>query len=311
VSGRRRGAISVAIATRERPEVLARLLDALTKGDVLPREIVVADQSRDARSERIARERADAEIDIRYLRDEGAGLGVAQNLAFSRALSPVIAVTDDDCVPAADWLAVIEQCFESHPEIGAVTGLVIPLAAHEPGLVPVSSRTSPLERTFSGKSVPWEVGSGNNFAVRRQWLDAVGGNDERLGPGSPGQGGVDMDLFYRLLRAGARIRYDPACVVFHSRVTREERLARRAPYGHGIGAGAAILLRERDLYALDILARWLALRLRRLVTGLLRRDWGLAHEEVLVLGGTARGLVFGLRAGRDRSTSYEPIAPLA
>jgi hypothetical protein len=212
-------------------------------------------------------------------------------------------------VPGPDWLAVIEERFEAHPELGALTGRVLPLAAPNLDVVPVSSRTSLLERTFSGRHVPWEVGSGNNFALRREWVDAVRGNDQRLGPGSPGRGGVDMDLFYRLLRAGARIRYEPESVVYHAQVTRRERLARRAPYGHGIGAGVGIWLREGDPFALWVLARWLAQRLRRCFTGLLRRDWTLAREEALVLGGTARGLAFGLRAKAGRATSYEPNAP--
>jgi GT2 family glycosyltransferase len=304
VTERRTAEISVAIATRHRPDLLARVLDALTSSDPLPREIVIADQSTDDATERVARARTGGAVMIRYLRDEGSGLGVAQNRAFSCTRCPIVAVTDDDCVPAPGWLAGIEKLLEVHPELGGVTGPVLPLDADDPDLVPVSSRTSAVPRTFSGKHVPWEVGSGNNFAARRNWLEVVGGNDERLGPGSPGRGGVDMDLFYRLLRADASIRYEPTCVVFHSRATQQERLARRGPYGYGVGANVAIWLREGDLYACWVLAKWLALRLRRTVTGVLARDWTLAHEEVLVLAGTAGGLLFGIRAGKQRPSSF-------
>jgi GT2 family glycosyltransferase len=117
-----------------------------------------------------------------------------------------------------------------------------------------------------------------------------------------------MDLFYRLLRAGARIRYDPRCLVHHARATRQGRLARRAPYGHGIGAAVAIWLRERDAYALVILGRWLDLRLRRLLEGIFRRNRILVYEEALVLAGTARGLLFGARVDAARLSSYEPAA---
>jgi O-antigen biosynthesis protein len=305
-----RGAVdvSVAIATRDRPDMLARVLDALCASEPRPREIVVVDQSNNTRSQQVASERGGGNVPIRYVRNEHTGLGRAQNCAFSHAQCRIVAVTDDDCIPGPDWLAVIERQLAADAELAAMTGPVLPLPASEPGLVPVSSRTSRVARRFSGKHVPWEVGSGNNFAVRRAWLDAVRGNDERLGPGSPGKGGVDMDLFYRLLRAGGRIRYEPACVVYHTRVTSEDRLARRSPYGHGIGAGVAIWLREGDPYALWVLARWLALRMRRCCIGLFSRDWMLAREEVLVLRGTARGLLFGLRAGSRRRTSYAPLA---
>jgi hypothetical protein len=139
------------------------------------------------------------------------------------------------------------------------------------------------------------VGSGNNFAMRREWFDRIGGGDERLGPGTPGRGGLDMDLFYRVLRAGGRALYEPAAVVRHEPVTRRGRLERRGPYGYGMGAACAIRLRERDSYALRLLAGWVALRARVLVASVLRGRPAALREEALVLGGTAAGLVHGLR----------------
>ena len=305
---RRTAEISVAIATRNRPDLLARVLDALTSSDPLPREIVIADQSTDDASERVARARAGGAVRLRYLRDEGSGLGVAQNRAFSCARCPIVAVTDDDCVPAPGWLAGIEEVLEAHPKLGGVTGPVLPLDADHPDLVPVSSRIS---------TVPKDVFRQARAVGGRQWEQLRGSarvarcsSWERRATrtGSPGRGGVDMDLFYRLLRADACIRYEPACVVFHSRATRQERRARRGPYGYGVGANVAIWLREGDLYAFWVLAKWLALRLRRAVTGMLARDWTLAHEEVLVLAGTASGLLFGIRAGKQRLSSDVPVA---
>jgi len=305
---RRQADVAVVVATRDRPGVLGHLLEAVAAAPVGPREVVIADQSRDLRTEEVVQEHARRGLPVRYLRDGRTGLGVAQNMAFSHSSSPVVAVTDDDCVPAPDWIAAIEAAFAADPQLGGLTGPVLPLPTDDPDLVPVSSRTSTVDRMFFGRHVPWDVGSGNNFAVRREWLDIIRGNDERLGPGAPGQGGVDMDLFYRLLRAGARIRYDPRCLVHHARATRQGRLARRAPYGHGIGAAVAIWLRERDTYAIVVLARWLELRLRRLFEGIFRRNPLLVYEEALVLAGTARGLLFGARVERAPRSSYEPAA---
>jgi GT2 family glycosyltransferase len=163
----------------------------------------------------------------------------------------------------------------------------------------VSSRTSTTARTFHNRVRPWEVGSGNNFAVRRAWFDRVGGCDVSLGPGSPGRGAVDIDLFYRLLRAGARARYEPSLVVFHERKTKQERVARRVPYGYGMGVACAKWLREGDWCAARVLAAWVLLRMARAAGALPRRRWPLVWEELLVLGGTAQGLAHELRlAGR-------------
>jgi GT2 family glycosyltransferase len=143
--------------------------------------------------------------------------------------------------------------------------------------------------------MPWDIGSGNNFAVKREWLNQIGGNDERLGPGSPGKGAVDMDLFYRLLQAGARLRYEPELVVYHARTSKEGRISRRIPYGYGMGACCRMWLLQKDYRALHVLGRWTILRMSRLWGGIRSRHWMLVHEELLVLAGTIGGFMNGRR----------------
>jgi GT2 family glycosyltransferase len=293
--------ITLAVSTRERPHALGRLLATLREGARLPAEIVVVDQSRDDGTAELVSSQPPT-ANIVYVRDDGSGLGTAQNIGFQRASFPVIAVTDDDCVPAPDWVARIAAAFAADGMLAGITGRVLPLAASSSRRLPVATRVSTVRREFSGRALPWLVGSGNNFAVRKEWLARIGGNDERLGPGSPGQGGVDLDLFYRLLRAGARIVYEPGVVVQHETATVQERLARRGPYGHGVGAGTVFRLFERDAYAAWILACWLASRARRLGSGLARGDRLRAREELLVLAGTVRGIRHGVMRSERRDS---------
>ena len=105
-----------------------------------------------------------------------------------------------------------------------------------------------------------------------------------------------MDLFYRLLRAGAAIRYDPGAVVYHARATPAGRRERRVPYGFGIGACCILWVRTHDLGGVRILLSWLWLRAALLARALLARRWVGVWEELLVLGGTVRGIVYGLHA---------------
>ena len=289
-------AVSVAISTLDRPDLLDRCLSSLAAGTALPAEVVVVDQS----LEETARPVVEARIrrpPIRYVADGSRGLAAGQNSAVRRTSEPVVAVLDDDCVADARWLETVDYRFRSDAALGVVGGRVLPLGDDSGNLHPVSSRTSTTPRDFRGKALPWDVGSGNNFALKREWFERIGGCDERLGPGSPARGGVDMDLFYRLLRAGAAARYDPGLVVYHERAPLSERLARRVPYGHGMAAACAIWLRGGDFFALRVLAAWLALRGRLLASALRHRRWTSAYEEVLVLGGTARGFIHGLRVG--------------
>jgi GT2 family glycosyltransferase len=297
--------LTVAISTLNRPEALSSCLTALLSGERLPGEIVVVDQSRDDRTRVVVENQETGGVTLRYFRHEGRGLGAAQNFAIAHAVFPIVAVTDDDCCPAPDWVARIEQAFSLSSRLDGITGRVLPLGPDMPGSYAVSSRTSSMRVDFDRHAMPWDIGSGNNFAVKREWLNRIGGNDERLGPGSPGQGAVDMDLFYRLLRAGARIRYEPDLVVYHARTTKAGRISRRIPYGYGMGACCRIWLRQKDGQALRVLGRWFLLRIHRLMDALQNRHWSLVYEEILVLAGTVGGFTNGLRLSMaNRATDH-------
>jgi GT2 family glycosyltransferase len=289
--------IAVAIATLDRPEALERCLRSLAGGSTLPAEVVVVDQAPERTAKPIVAgaERLPA---VRYMHDQGMGLGRGQNLAVRAGTQAAVAVLDDDCVADAQWVETAHRLLDSDG-LELVGGRVLPLPDSRPGVVPVSSRTSEHRLEFRGRTAPWDVGSGNNFAFRREWFERIGGCDERLGPGSPGRGGLDMDLFYRLLRAGARGRYEPDLVVYHEQKNPEGRLVRRGSYGFGMAAACALWLREgRDRYALRVFGEWLVLRGRRLAAAVHHGRWRAAYEELLVLGGTALGVVHGLRVAR-------------
>jgi GT2 family glycosyltransferase len=286
--------ISVAISTLDRPAPLARCLASLAEGTLLPSEVVALDQS-EAASARDVVANADSALNARHIHAPGRGLGVAQNASIRASRENIVAVLDDDCVAAPGWLATLARLFDDYPEVSAAGGRVLPLGPERPGLAPVSSRTSTTAREFQGDALPWDVGSGNNFAVRREWFERIGGCDERLGPGSPARGGVDMDLFHRLLRAGAVVRYEPEAVVFHERKPYAERLARRYPYGRGMGACVALWRRQGDPAALSVLRAWLALRVRIAASAARHGRWRELREESLVLGGTVAGLIHGAR----------------
>jgi GT2 family glycosyltransferase len=290
--------ISVAIATRDRPQALARCLESLRRSRTLPAEVVVADQSSGGDTREVVA-RADAPgLPVRWVDGGSGGLAGAQQVAFDTSQMDLVAVLDDDCVADPGWIEAMAEPFAREPGLALVCGRVTPLAGDGE---PVASRTSVVRRRFEGRSLPWNVGSGNNFALRREWFERVGGCDRRLGPGTPGRGALDLDLFYRVLRAGGPALYEPAALVEHERATRAARLARRRPYGFGMGAMCAIHLRAGDLYALLMLAAWIGLRLRLAAAGLLRRRPAAVREEALVLAGTAAGTVHGVRLeARDR-----------
>jgi GT2 family glycosyltransferase len=300
--------IGVAIATRDRPGQLARCLESLQAGQLIPAEVVIADQSAGPATREVVAAAQSPEVALRYVDGGGHGLAGAQNAAFRHSSTPVVAVIDDDCVADPAWLAVLEQRFTADAGLALVAGRVLPQAPVGDRLHAVASRTSDRRAAFSGRIQPWLLGSGNNFALRREWFARVGGCDVRLGPGTPGLGALDMDLFYRVLRAGGPGLYEPAATVYHERATRAGRRQRRWPYGHGLGAMCLLRIREGDLYGLRLLAAWLGLRARLIVSAVARGGWDTIQEEALVLGGTVAGMAHALTLSRPHRDGARRIA---
>jgi GT2 family glycosyltransferase len=296
--------IMVGVATCGRPDALERCLRGLAAQSEPPSDVIVVDQ---APSEEARAVVAASGVDkARYVEQARLGLSASRNLALATTTEPVLAVTDDDCVPDPAWLASIALALERSPAAAAVTGPVLPLGDGSPEMFAISLRESIVPADHSGRVIPWSVGTGGNFAARAAFLRDCGGWDERLGAGTGGQAGEDADLFYRLLLAGALIRYEPSAVIRHEWQTRERRWATRWSYGYGVGAMCGLWLARRDVYALRMLAAFSRLHLRPLLGGLRHRDRVRISEHARALASLAPGLVYGLRAARTAPPSSLP-----
>ena len=288
--------MSLAIATLERPANLSECLDAVLAGAAVPIEVIVVDQSHDQRTEHALAGRPWGATRAVYIRQPRRGLSASRNAAIAQATRPLVAFTDDDCLPHHGWLETIERAFTFAPHLDAVTGRVLPLGPPAPGTYAISSRLSEARVDFVGRCVPWLVGTGGNFAVRREWFKRIGTFDERLGAGAPGRAAEDADVFNRLLMAGATVRYEPKAIIYHRRQDRARRLATRWAYGHGIGALCGLGVRRGDPYAMRDLGSWVFNLAREGGRGLVGRDWDAVYQRGLSLAGTMRGLVYGLTA---------------
>lgn len=290
--------ITVGVATLGRPDGLVRCLQGLAAQTAPPAELIVVDQA-PSEEARAAVESGPLPA-ARYLEQPRLGLSASRNLALESARAPILAVTDDDCVPDPDWLAAVAEAVDRPPGAAAVTGPILPLGDGAPGTYAISLRDSATPLDYSGRVIPWSVGSGGNFAARTSVLRDCGGWDERLGTGSPGQAAEDADLFYRLLRAGVVVRYEPGAVVRHEWQTRARRLATRSSYGYGVGAMCGLWLARRDPYAVRMLGAYSRPHVRPLLGALWRQDRERVSEHTRALASVVPGLAYGLRAARRR-----------
>ena len=288
--------ITVAIPTLDRPAELTRCLDGLFKGTTLPSEVLIINQGQYQVVEPVIQSfRSRHLTPIIHCSQPPRGLSAARNLATNQAKYPIIAFTDDDCVPDFDWLTHIARMLISNPTADAVTGSIQPLESGRPGEFPISVRNGKKGMKFQGHAMPWHVGSGGNFAIRRTWLFLVGGFDERLGAGSPGKAAEDTDLFYRLLRADAVIRYEPELVIYHERQDATRLIRSFWNYSYGIGAFSAKHARKGDPYAAYMLGVWLFWLVWRTASSIVRRNRIYAGEGLMSLRGCGHGLAYGFR----------------
>ena len=125
--------------------------------------------------------------------------------------------------------------------------------------------------------------------------------------GSAGRSAEDVDLLYRLLLAGAAIRYEPTAIIFHERKDQAGWLMARSSYGYGMGAFCAMWLRMHDSYAGWMLARWCSERTLSLARACVNGRWRRAMGELLMLKGAASGLVYGARC-EDSQVRYDATA---
>lgn len=292
-------AFAVVICTRNRPDQLARTLDALDGQSWDRFDVAVVDQSTMADDALAARARRDPRLTV--IPDKGVGLSRARNLAARTLSHQWLVYLDDDCLPAPDFAATTRAALDRATEAGAemVSGHVD--GGPSPGdddYLEVSTFPVPVERVLSGRwTKPWTIGLGVLMALRRATIERLGGWDERLGAGTAtGLGAAeDMDFNYRFLRSGGRALVTPTVRARHEQW--------RSP-------GELVPLYERYMRA------WSAFAMKQLRTGDPAGGlwlWGLGAWDAIrmlasagrrrsrlrlrVAGAKARGLVEGTARG--------------
>jgi cellulose synthase/poly-beta-1,6-N-acetylglucosamine synthase-like glycosyltransferase len=139
---------------------------------------------------------------LRYIAVTGNhGPAVARNIGWRAASSDIIAFTDDDCIPAPDWLrAGVKAFHKKDKHIAGVSGRII---------VPLSGIPTDYERNAAHLETS-EFVTANCF-YRRSCLEAVGGFDERF----TAAWREDSDLFFALLQGNVTLVHEPRALVVH------------------------------------------------------------------------------------------------
>ncbi|MGW1250753.1 glycosyltransferase [Streptomyces sp. NPDC002535] len=296
---------SVVVATRERPESLARALDSLLAQDHPDFELVVVDNAprTAATHELVTRTYAEHADRVRYVREDTPGLATAHNTGLAAAEGAVAAFTDDDVIADPRWLSSLTAPFATDPGLGCTTGLILPARLGTPAQILLESHGGfakgfaprlydPAHPPADEPLFPFTAGSfgsGANMAFRVDALRRAGGFDPATGTGTAARGGDDLYAFVAVLSAGFRLRYTSEALVWHHHRDTWQDLRNQA-YGYGAGLTAYLTAT--------------LVRSPRLLPALLARlPRGLAHARTITAqrGETPEGGVPG-----EHGTQHHP-----
>jgi GT2 family glycosyltransferase len=253
--------ISIIACTHERPEDMRVCLPALRPLAEQGHEVIIVDNA--PRTSQTAE--LTAQYPFRYVREPNIGLNNARNCGLRVASHPIVAYTDDDAMPDPGWADAIARAF-ADPEVGCVTGLVMPAELETPAQeqfeVYCAHRRAFTREVYSASrlrpAAAGVAGMGANMAFRRDALLRLGGFDPRLDGGTPTCSGGDTELFARVIESGARIVYEPEALIWH-RHRRSDAQLRQCLFGYGVGLYSFLtkrLVEAKDGHAGIIAARW-------------------------------------------------------
>ena len=198
--------VGVVIATRDRPALLQRTLDHVTRLPERPPVVVVDNASTDRAVRRVAR--GHPGVTLIALK---SNIGAAARTVGVRALStPYVAFADDDSWWSPGALCRAAELLERDPSIGLVAARI--LVGTDERLDPTSAlmRNSPLARR-DGRSEPRVLGFlACGSIVRRDAYLHVGGFHPRFGTGAE-----ETLLAMDLATAGYDIVYSDDVVAHH------------------------------------------------------------------------------------------------
>jgi len=313
--------LTIVICTKDRPEGVERLLRSLREQmAALPEgsagyEILIVDN---APSDERTRELAAHYPEVRYAREPRPGLNFARNRALREASGEVLAFLDDDVIVDQYWSIGLARAWAENRDAAAFTGQVLPMELETEAQVIFEMRGGfrrGFDRVRYGPVLPGNplypggagiFGAGANMAFRAAVLKQLGGFDEALDTGAAVPGGGDLDIFYRIIRAGYPLVYEPRFLVFHQhrRDMRSLFVQYRRSWGLGFMCYVSKCLKndpERRVNLIRLILWWFVNLLLYFQRHLRRKLQGRRHFPPSLFLGELWGGAIGLLGGYSRS----------
>jgi glycosyltransferase involved in cell wall biosynthesis len=277
--------VSICVCTRNRPEDLRRCLDSLMVQDYPSYQVVIIDNDPPTSA---TKDLVASYPQVTYVLEPKRGLNFARNRAIQEAKGEIVSYIDDDAVADPRWVSSLAKNFQLDPRIMCCTGpnLALEMETEAQELMElrggighwfekkVYQLDSPVSKCYPCKS--WIFGTGCNMSFRKKIFDLVGSFDEALDAGATLPGGGDLDMFYRIIRAGYKIAQDPQVLVWHRhrRLYKELRSQMYNSWGRGVIAFLVKILLTDKPYRKTALSAIIAWYGYQLISRLPGRLWG-------------------------------------
>ena len=250
--------VSVVIATKNRDDSVTQTVDSILSNTHTRFEIVVIDQSTNDNCKK-SMEKYIQEPRVSYHQTRTSGLARARNLGVEKARSNLIAITDDDCIVAKNWLREIQKIFMDFPNVAIIFGNVLPAEYDaSSGFIPcyLREQTKIISRVLDKNDVD---GLGACMALRKSVWSECHGFDAMLGVGGELHSSSEGDLVLHALHQGHQVCETPLVVVTHHGFrTWQEGSQLVYRYWHGTGAmyGKHLKLYPVHTFAILMLLAW-------------------------------------------------------
>ncbi len=194
--------ICVVLTVLNEGKGMSKLLDSLLNQSLTPDEIIIVDGgSTDGTIENL-KQYSDKIVAIKYFVEEGVNIAKGRNIAISKAMGDIIAVTDGGCIPENKWLEELITPLLFNSSLGAVAGYLNPVFDTRfelfAGLLSLPTYAEDeTKRMFYGRS----------SAFRREVWEKSGGYPEWLYTAE------DSLFAKKVLQLGYRVGYAPGSIL--------------------------------------------------------------------------------------------------
>jgi GT2 family glycosyltransferase len=278
--------VTILIPTLGR-DVLRECVAAIEAGRLWPACLIVVDQGSRPAVRALLNDVRARSFETRWVPSTAIGKSAGLNRGFGLASTRFVAIVDDDCLVAHDWLERMADRLRRHP--GAIVTGRVEAGRGEVNLALSTSREPAVQRR---PRLQFDRLVGGNMGLSVEVFEKVGGFDEHLTV----RNAEDPEYAYRALRAGVPIVYAPDVAVWHLGWRgADARAEQYRSYAISHGGFYGKYLRRGDLFIALRAAVHLVRALRRWMGGVVRREPDLARNGRAYVTGLLPGIVAGWR----------------